>query len=78
MTRVAKETCGEEEKRIVSPWMIGKEEELQRMKGSITSAVNRRNNISIREREEGLDLIEEMNIAREELKNARKEMRRES
>jgi hypothetical protein len=44
--KAAKETCGESEKRIENPWMIGKEEELQRMKSRIAGAVTARNNLA--------------------------------
>ena len=78
VTRAAKDICGEEEKRIENPWMIGKEEELQRLKVGITTAVNQRNEISVREREQGVNLEAEMNEARERLKEARREMKRET
>ncbi len=41
-----------------------KEEELQRMKVGITTAVNQINEISVREREQGVNLEAEMNEAR--------------
>ena len=76
VTRAAKEVCGEEEKRIENPWMTGKDEELQRMKSRISGAVTQRNNISERERQ-GEDVIREMEEARENLKTARRTMKKE-
>ena len=77
VTRAAKDVCGEEEKRIENPWMVGKEEELQRMKSRISGAVARRNAISERARTLGEDLERETAEAKENLKDARREMKRE-
>ena len=68
----AKEVCGEEEKRVENPWMIGKEDRLQELKSRISGAVSRRNNT--RERMNG---GEELDRARADLKLARKDMKRE-
>ena len=68
----AKEVCGEDEKRVENPWMVGKEERLQELNSRVSGAVSRRN--QIRERmNEGAEL----DIAREDLKTARKVMKRE-
>ena len=68
----AKEVCGEQERRIENPWMIGKEERLQQLKSRINGAVSRRNEIRGRQA-----VGEELDRARDELKNARKDMKKE-
>jgi hypothetical protein len=77
VTKAAKEVCGEEEKRIENPWMIGKEEELQRLKSRISGAVSLRNSLSERARTLQQDLDREIDEARENLKDARRIMKRE-
>ena len=39
----AKEVCGEQEKRVENPRMIGKDDRMQKLKSRISGAVNRRN-----------------------------------
>ena len=66
----AKEICGEQEKRVENPWMVGKDVRLQELKSRISGAVSRRN--QIRElHADGPDL----DRARDELKEARREMK---
>ena len=67
----AKEICGVEEKSVENPWMVGKEEELRRLKGRVAVAVESRNEAAGNKREE------EVRRWRGELKEARKEMNRE-
>ena len=68
----AKEVCGEQERRVENPWMIGKEERLQQLRSRINGAVTRRN--EIRERQaDGDELVR----AIEDLKDARKIMKKE-
>ena len=59
MTKAAKETCGESEKRIENPWMIGKDEELQQMKSRIAGAVTERNRLAETARQNRQDLEED-------------------
>jgi hypothetical protein len=73
----AKEVCGEDERRIENPWMVGKEEDIQRMKSAITWAVTNRNEVSERESIQGQGLQREMDEARERLRDARRVMKRE-
>ena len=76
--REAKEVCGEDEKRVENPWMVGKEEELQRMKSKISGAVTQRNTVKERERVQQLNLEVELNEAIERLREARREMKPET
>ena len=72
MTTAAREVFGTDERRVENPWLIGKDDLIQRLKCSVT----RRNEISEIERREGQDLEREMNEAREQLKEARNDMKR--
>ena len=76
--KAAKETCGESEKRIENPWMIGKEEELQHMKSRIAGAVTERNRLAETARQNMQDLDQEIQQARQSLREARREMKRET
>ncbi|MCP3661889.1 MAG: hypothetical protein GY696_05230 [Gammaproteobacteria bacterium] len=76
--KAAKETCGESEKRIENPWMIGKEEELQHMKSRIAGAVTERNRLAETARQNMQDLDQEIEQARQSLREARREMKRET
>ncbi len=76
--RAAKDVCGEDEKRVQNPWMIGREEDLRRMKSAISGAVTSRNEIQERQRTQRLNLDRELNEARERLKEARRVMKRET
>ena len=76
VTTAAREVCGTDERRVENPWLIGKDDLIQRLKSRIAGAVTRRNEISERERREGQDLEREMNEAREQLKEARNDMKR--
>ena len=78
VTKAAKEVCGESERRIENPWMVGKEEELQRMKSRIAGAVTERNRIAETARRNGEEMDGEMERARETLREARREMKRET
>lgn len=81
VTKAALEVCGREEKRIENPWMVDKDDEVQRMRARINRAIERRNTLTEQRRtgaaaEDDLDV----NIAAsiEELKEARKELKRET
>ena len=79
----ATETCGVAEKQILNPWMIGRDEEITRMRARITAAVQQRNQLtaSIREagdRDEKERLERERQPIREELKEARKDLKKKS
>ena len=78
MTKTAKETCGESEKRIENPWMIGKDEELQQMKSRIAGAVTERNRLTETARQNRQDLEEDFEQARQSLREARRVMKRET
>ena len=79
VNEAAVEVCGLSEKRIENPWMKDKEEEVDRMRNRIGRAVNTRNEILVRQRNNpGDDLTVYINVARSELKEARKELKRES
>ena len=41
----AKEVCGEQTKTVQNPWMVGKDEQIQRMRSRISGAISRRNDI---------------------------------
>ena len=68
----AKEVCGEAERRVDSPWMVGKEEEARRLRGDIGRWIERRDAVVGGEEGE-----EELARAREGLKVARKLWKRE-
>jgi hypothetical protein len=78
VTQAATEVCGIQERRIENPWMIGREEDLQRMKSRISGAVTARNDLGERERTQGQNLEVEIGQVRERLKEARREMKRET
>ena len=73
----AKEVCGEEIKSVLNPWMVGKDEQVQRMRSRISGAISRRNNIRKRINEEQLNLENELEMATNDLKEGRKELQRE-
>ena len=68
-TSAAREICGEREKKIENPWMIGRDDEIMRMRRRIQTAIDKRN----KAREERND--DDLNIARKEVTEARKELR---
>ena len=77
--KAAEEVCGREEKKIENPWMIGKDEEVQRMRDRLNRALERRNLLAVRQRENpNEDLDNEITESREEVKNSRKEIKRET
>ena len=83
VTEAARETCGIEEKKVENPWMIGRDEEVQQMRVRITAAISLRNQQMIQEREatEETDkqrIREELVQTRQELKDARKDLKRKS
>ena len=83
VTEAALETCGTTERKIENPWMIGREEEIERMRNRIAEAIQRRNQltVNIREtqlREEKERLEQERQPVREELKEARKDLKRKT
>ena len=71
-TTAAQDVCGIQERRVENPWMVGKEERLQQLRSRINGAVARRN--EIRERQAN---GEDLDRAVEELKEARKAMKRD-
>ncbi len=73
----ADEVCGREEKKIENPWMVDKDEEVQRMRARLNRALERRNTLSVRQRENpNENLADEIAESREEVKNSRKEIKR--
>ena len=46
VTTAAREVCGTDERRVENPWLIGKDDLIQRLKSRIAGAVTRRNEIS--------------------------------
>ena len=82
-TEAAAETCGTEEKRVENPWMIGRDEEIERMRQRITRAVQRRNQLTsdiraatTRREKERIELARQP--VREELKEARKDLKQKT
>ena len=81
--KAATEVCGVEEKKIENPWMVGKEEQINRMRNRITECVNSRNELMDRsrmtnDREEKTRIEAELNNTTEELKIARRTLQRET
>jgi len=87
MITAAKEVCGIEKKRILNPWMMGHEEEMTAKTERVTTAVERRNDLTkrlearrrlrTRRDDRALTALEqETNEAKEELKMARKEVKK--
>ena len=74
----AKEVCGTEEKKVDNPWMVGREDELQRMRLRLTNAINSRNELVARVRDDDHadNLDDQMNAAKVELKESRKDLSR--
>ena len=82
-TEAAIEVCGTTERKIENPWMIGREEEIERMRTRISIAIERRNDLTSRIREsesivEKARLEAERQPVREELKEARKDLKRKT
>ena len=65
--------CGERAKGVENPWMVGKEEIVMELREEVTKAQERRNTEAEKERRGAANEVEE---ARELLKEARNEMRR--
>ena len=79
VVKAADEVCGREEKKIENPWMLDKDEEVQRMRARLNRALERRNTLSVRQRENPEEnLAIEITESREEVKNSRKEIKRET
>jgi hypothetical protein len=77
VTRAAKDVCGTEEKKVDNPWLIGKEDEIQRMRSRVTTAINSKNELIVRNRElDGLE--QELEVAKTELKDARRELNKKT
>ena len=76
VVKAATEACGVKEKHIESPWMIGKDEIIVKMRQRITDAVGRRNTI-MENLNTGDEYSEEiLEECRTELKEARKDLKR--
>ena len=73
MMRVAKETCGVQEKKIENPWMLGRDEEINKMREDINVAIRNRN--EARENKADEEVIAR---TREELRQARGILRRKT
>ena len=79
VVQAAEEVCGKEEKKIENPWMVDKDEDVQRMRGRLNRALERRNTLKVRQRDNiNIDLTNEIAESVEEVKNARKEIKRET
>ena len=78
LTKAAKDVCGIETKSVQNPWMVGKDDDVQRMRSRISGAISRRNDIRkrINEREDNLE--DELIDAINNLKEGRKELQRET
>ena len=84
----ALEVCGEMEKHIENEWMIDKDTEVNIMRNRITTAINNRNDLTEQIRNgqndpEGQqdqieELIQRLNEQKEELKEARKDLKRKT
>ena len=74
--KAAEEVCGKEERKVENPWMIGREEELQRMRSRLTAAINLRNELVARSRNNVDDLNLQVAAAKVELKESRKDLSR--
>ena len=78
LTRAAKDVCGVKERHIENPWMVGKEVHVERMRGVINGALERRNNLMERLNvEDTLELRQTLELTITELKEGRKTMKRE-
>ena len=81
VTEAAKEMCGKTEKKVENPWMIGREEEIDRMRSRVTNAIQSRNELTGRIRntvvdEEKIVLERDSNTVKLELTEARKDLKR--
>ena len=79
--KAAEEVCGKEERKVENPWMVGREEEIQRLRSRLTNAIEERNGLVARIRGTGADdNIDDLNpqlaAARVELKESRKDLSR--
>ena len=75
VNQAAMEVCGMIEKKIENPWMVGKEEEITRLRGQIQAAITRRNQAMTRQAagerlgiQELLEIVESLKVARKHLK----------
>ena len=73
---VAKEVCGVSSRSVENPWMMGREEEIERSRRAISGAVERRNELATAERRGEVEEEEEVERAREELKRLMGEWKR--
>ena len=82
LLKAAEEICGVEEKEVENPWMVGRDEEVTEMRARITAAVTGRNEANTRlvdvDDDERDEALAELTAASEELKEARKELKRKS
>ena len=79
----AEEICGIEEKQIENPWMVGRDEEVTIMRARITTALNKRDNLleqqqNTNDNEVRENIQAELAATRNELKEARKDLKRKS
>ena len=68
---VAKEVCGERTKSVENPWMVGKEEDISRMRRDISIATERKNQAAADQRE-GRGSDQELEARWGELRAARR------
>ena len=70
MVKCVKETCGTREKKIASPWLVDREDQLEEMRENISTLIERRNELQAYRATRARD--RELTQLREDLKRARK------
>ena len=76
VNKAAAETCGVKTKQIDNPWMIDKDDAINRMRERITTAVMRRNDVMERMNTGDEYTAEILDECRTELKEARKDLKK--
>ena len=80
LNNAATEVCGVQEKKIENPWLEDKDDEIIRMRDEITKAVNEKNDLLQKLNDDliglyALDANEDLSVAIEDLKSARKALK---
>ena len=83
VTKAAEDICGTQEKKVLNPWMAGREGEIERLRANITGKLTQRNDLMERQREadtqQEADIINlELQQTKDQLKQARTELQRKT
>ena len=83
VTKAAEDICGLQEKKIENPWMVGRDEEIQRLRARITGCLTQRNDCMERRQGErnaaDIERLEaELNQIKTQLKEARTDLQRKT